>query len=91
MAKSVRIPIQLRKLTDGQDVVEVEASTIREMVNELETRFPGCKSRLTDEKGEMRRFINVFVNEEDIRFIQMRDTPLNDGDEVSIVPAVAGG
>ena len=91
MAKNVRIPTPLRKLTNNQEVVEVNASTINEAITELQTRFPGFKERLLDETGAVRRFVNVYVNEEDIRFLQNQNTPLKDGDEISIIPAIAGG
>ena len=70
---------------------EVKGSTIGEALVELQTRFPGIQERLVDEKGEVRRFVNVYVNEEDIRFLKNRETPLKDGDEISIIPAIAGG
>ena len=91
MSKKVRIPTPLRKLTNNEELVEVNAATIGEAIVELQTRFPGIQERLVDEKGEVRRFVNVYVNEEDIRFLQGPATPLKAGDEVSIVPAIAGG
>jgi len=91
MAKNVRIPTPLRKLTNNEEVVEVEAATIGEAIEELQTKFPGFKERLLDESGSVRRFVNVYVNEEDIRFLQNQETALQDGDEVSIIPAIAGG
>ncbi len=91
MAVQVRIPTPLRSLTNGAEVVEVEASTIGGAIEALQARFPGIKERLVDEAGEVRRFVNVYVNEEDIRFLQNQDSPLKDGDEVSIIPAIAGG
>ena len=91
MATTVRIPTPLRKLTGNQDVVEINAANVGAALTELQTRFPGIKERLVDEKGEVRRFVNVYVNEEDIRFLNNQDTPLKDGDEVSIIPAIAGG
>jgi molybdopterin synthase sulfur carrier subunit len=91
MAKKVRIPTPLRKLTNNQEVVEVGAVTIGEAIAELQTRYPGIKERLVDDRGEVRRFVNVYVNEEDIRFLENQLTPLKDGDEVSIIPAIAGG
>jgi molybdopterin synthase sulfur carrier subunit len=87
----VRIPTPLRSLTKGQGEVEAKASTIAEMIDNLNTTHPGLKDRLCDEKGELRRFVNIYVNEEDIRFLNGKDTSLKDGDEVSIVPAIAGG
>jgi molybdopterin synthase sulfur carrier subunit len=91
MAKKVRIPTPLRKLTNNEEVVEVNAATIHELIAELQTRFPGFKERLLDETGSVRRFVNVYVNEEDIRFLQNQQTNLKDGDEISIIPAIAGG
>lgn len=91
MAVKVRIPTPLRKLTNEQDLVEVNANTISAAITELQSRFPGIQERLVDEKGEVRRFVNVYVNEEDIRFLQNQHTALKDGDEISIIPAIAGG
>src|ERR1017187_6861265 len=91
MPKKVRIPTPLRKLTNNEELVEVNAATIGEAIVELQTRFPGIQERLVDDKGEVRRFVNVYVNEEDIRFLKNRETPLKDGDEISIIPAIAGG
>lgn len=90
MAK-VRIPTPLRKLTNNEELIEVNAATIGAAIGELQTRYPGIKERLVDETGAVRRFVNVYVNEEDIRFLQNQDTPLKPGDEVSIIPAIAGG
>ncbi len=87
----VRIPTPLRPLTKGQGEVEAKASTIAEMIETLNSTHPGLKDRLCDEHGELRRFVNIYVNEEDIRFLKGKDTTLKDGDEVSIVPAIAGG
>ena len=91
MPTKVRIPTPLRKLTNNEELVEVSATTIGEAITELQTRFPGIQERLVDEQGAVRRFVNVYVNEEDIRFLQNQQTPLKDGDEVSIIPAIAGG
>ena len=91
MSKQVRIPTPLRKLTNNEELVEVDASTIGGAIQELQAKFPGISERLVDEKGEVRRFVNVYVNEEDIRFLQNQNTPLKDGDEISIIPAIAGG
>ena len=91
MAKKVRIPTPLRKLTNNEESMEVDNATIKNAITELQSRYPGIKERLVDEKGEVRRFVNVYVNEEDIRFLQNQATPLKDGDEVSIIPAIAGG
>jgi molybdopterin synthase sulfur carrier subunit len=91
MPIKVRIPTPLRKLTNNEEMIEVSAATIAGAIAELQTRFPGIKERLLDETGAVRRFVNVYVNEEDIRFLQNQQTPLKDGDEVSIIPAIAGG
>ena len=90
MAK-VRIPTPLRKLTNDEELVEVKATTVGDAINELQTRYPGIRERLLDESGAVRRFVNVYVNEEDIRFLQNKDTQLKDTDELSIIPAIAGG
>ena len=91
MPKKIRIPTPLRKLTNNEEIVEVKAATIGEAITELQTRYPGIKERLIDDNGEVRRFVNVYVNEEDICFLQNQQTPLKEGDEVSIIPAIAGG
>ena len=91
MPKKVRIPTPLRKLTNNEEVVEVNAVNIGDAIVELQSRYPGIKERLVDDNGEVRRFVNVYVNEEDIRFLENQKTPLKDGDEVSIIPAIAGG
>jgi molybdopterin synthase sulfur carrier subunit len=91
MATKVRIPTPLRKLTNNEEVIEVTSATIGDAITELQSRYPGIKERLVDDKGEVRRFVNVYVNEEDIRFLQNQNTPLKDGDEISIIPAIAGG
>jgi molybdopterin synthase sulfur carrier subunit len=91
MPKKVRIPTPLRKLTNNEELVEVSAATIGEAIAELQKRFPGIKERLVDETGGIRRFVNVYVNEEDVRFLQNQETVLKEGDEVSIIPAIAGG
>jgi len=91
MSVNVRIPTPLRKLTGGADEVSVEAVTVGEMIDGLEAAHAGIKERLCDENGEIRRFVNVYVNDEDVRFLDGRGTVLKDGDEVSIVPAIAGG
>jgi molybdopterin synthase sulfur carrier subunit len=91
MPKKVRIPTPLRKLTNEEELVDVYAATVGGAFVELQSRFPGIQERLLDENGEVRRFVNVYVNEEDIRFLQNQQTPLKDGDEISIIPAIAGG
>ena len=91
MSVTVRIPTQLRPLTAGASEVEVQAQTVREAIDALEREYPGMKARLLDEQGTLRRFVNLFVADEDIRFLQGLDTRLPDGATLSIVPAVAGG
>lgn len=92
MAKvKVRIPAPLQKLTQNKQEVEADAENIKELVIDLEKQFPGIKARLLDESGKIRRFINFYVNDEDIRFLKQDETPLSDGNEVSIIPAIAGG
>jgi molybdopterin synthase sulfur carrier subunit len=88
---NVRIPQPLQKLTQGKDVVPAEANDIKALLDDLESKFPGIKDRLCDETGKLRRFINIYVNEEDVRFLQGEKTALKEGDEVSIIPAIAGG
>lgn len=85
------MPTPLLKLTGGKVVVEVEGRNISELIENLDKKYPGIKERLCEENGEIKRFVNVFVNEEDIRFLKGKDTELNDGDEVSFIPAIAGG
>lgn len=87
----VRIPQPLQKLTGGKDLVEATAANIKELINDLESQYPGLKDRICDESGKVRRFINLYINDEDARFLQGDATPLKAGDEVSIVPAIAGG
>jgi len=87
----VRIPTPLRPMTGGKNVVEIAGNTVSEIIDNLGSAHPGIKERVYDEQGEVRRFINIYVNEEDIRFLTGKDTPLKDGDEVSIIPAIAGG
>ena len=87
----VRIPTPLRPLTKGQGEVEIAAASILDLIENLNTAHPGIKARLCDDSGELRRFVNIYVNEEDIRFLKGKDTSLKAGDEVSIVPAIAGG
>jgi sulfur-carrier protein len=91
MTIPVRIPTPLRKLTNNQEVVEAQGSTIREVINSLERNYPGLKERICDEQDNIRRFVNVFLNDEDIRFLNESETPVKLGDEVIIVPAIAGG
>ena len=91
MRVTVRVPTPLRKLTGGQSEIETLGSTIGELFDNLEAQCPGIKERLMDETGAVRRFVNVYVNEEDIRFLDGTETPLRDGDSVTVVPAIAGG
>ena len=90
MAIKVRIPTPLQKLSNGQAEVECSAKNVTDLVEDLEKSFPGMKERLSD-GGRIRRFINIYVNEEDIRFLNKEETALKDGDIISIVPAIAGG
>ena len=91
MPVHVRIPTPLRSLTKGNAEVQAKGHTVEGLVEDLERQFPGLRERLVDEGGQLRRFINIYVNEEDIRFLQLGKTVLKDGDQVSIVPAIAGG
>jgi len=91
MAVKVRIPTPLQKLTKDQAEVLCQAASINEMLAELEKQHPGVKERLCDAEGKLRRFVNIYVNEEDIRFLQGQDTKLKEGDDISIIPAIAGG
>jgi len=91
MAVKVRIPTPLQKLAGGQGEVMVDAATVQQMIDTLEKNYPGMKDRLCDEQGKIRRFVNIYLNEEDIRFLDKEATALKTGDEISIVPAIAGG
>ena len=91
MSVKVKIPTPLRRLTKDQDVVQGDGSCLAECITILESSYPGLKERLCDEQGDLRRFVNVYINGEDVRFLSGLQTPLKQGDEVSIVPAVAGG
>ncbi len=91
MSIKVRIPTPLQPLAKGQSEVEVTGTTIKEVLASMEQSFPGIKSRLYDENNQLRRFINFYVNDEDIRFLDGENTAVKDGDEISIVPAIAGG
>jgi MoaD family protein len=91
MAVQVLIPTPLQKFTNDEATASLEAASVDALIDALDARYPGLKARLCDEGGKLRRFLNVYVNSEDIRFLDNQQTPLNDGDEVSIVPAVAGG
>ncbi len=91
MGVKVRIPTPLRKLTSGNGEVVIEGRTVQEVIDNLEKHYPGIRQRLCDEGWELRRFVNLYINDKDIRFIQGKESPVNEGDEVSIVPAIAGG
>jgi sulfur-carrier protein len=91
MPVTVRIPTPLRSVTKGNADVQAKGDTVDELIGDLERQFPGLRERLVDESGELRRFVNFYVNQEDIRFMDNRATTLKDGDEVAIVPAIAGG
>ena len=91
MSVCVRIPAPLRSVTAGESEVSVEGTSVADALGDLETRFPAIRTRLRDEQGELRRFVNLYVNGEDIRFLSGLETALNGGDEMSIIPAVAGG
>ncbi|MBI1893242.1 MAG: MoaD/ThiS family protein [Candidatus Rokubacteria bacterium] len=91
MPVRVRIPTPLRTITKGAAEVSAKGTDVRELIEDLERQFPGLRERIVDEGGEIRRFINVFMNDEDIRFLKGKETSLKDGDEISIVPAIAAG
>ena len=91
MSVMVRIPTPLRRLTQGEDKVSVDGETLGDIVNALEAKFPGIKDRLCDDAGELRNFVNIYINGEDVRFLDGLTTGTSDGDEISVVPAVAGG
>jgi molybdopterin synthase sulfur carrier subunit len=91
MPVTVRIPTPLRAVAKGNADVQAKGDTIDELIADLERQFPGLRERLVDDTGELRRFVNIYVNQEDIRFMDNRATVLKDGDEVAIVPAIAGG
>jgi len=91
MIVRVRVPTPLRKFTNGADEVNAQGNTVRALVEDLERKFPGIKQRICDETGKIRRFVNVYVNGDDIRFLQNLETSLKEGDNISIVPAIAGG
>ncbi|MBI1953256.1 MAG: MoaD/ThiS family protein [Candidatus Omnitrophica bacterium] len=91
MAITIRIPTPLQKLTQSRSEVAASGKTVDDLIQDLERQFPGVKERLCDANGRLRRFVNVYVNDEDIRFLKQEATPVKDGDEVSIIPAIAGG
>jgi molybdopterin synthase sulfur carrier subunit len=87
----VRIPTPLRSLTKGSAEVQAKGATVDDLVQDLERQFSGLRERIMDDKGELRRFVNIYVNEEDVRFLEGKKTAVKDGDTVSILPAIAGG
>ncbi len=91
MPIKVRIPTPLRKLTNNKDEVEGTGKNIKELIDDVERQYPGLKERICEDDGKIRRFVNIYVNDEDIRFKNSIDTELKDGDEISIIPAIAGG
>jgi molybdopterin converting factor small subunit len=91
MAVTIRIPTQLRELTGGESEVSIEGGTVKELLAGLDAAHPGFAGRLHDDNGQLRRFVNVFVSDDDVRFLQGLDTPIPAGETLSIVPAVAGG
>jgi molybdopterin synthase sulfur carrier subunit len=88
---TVRIPTPLRKLTNGKEEVAASGATVGDLITSLDSQFPGIRERICDESGKVRRFVNIFANDEDIRFLKNLETPVKDSDEISIVPAIAGG
>ena len=91
MSLTVRIPTPLRRVTNGQEKASVEGKNLIEIIDALEAQHPGIKERMCDDDGSLRHFVNIYVNGEDVRFLNGLETEINTGDEVSIVPAVAGG
>jgi molybdopterin synthase sulfur carrier subunit len=91
MAVQVRIPTPLRKFTDGRDTVEATGASIGAILSDLDSRHPGLRERICEADGTVRRFVNLYINGDDIRFLENLNSPVKDGDEVSIVPAIAGG
>ena len=91
MPIQVRIPVQLRTLTNGEELVSASGKSVLEIIEDIERKYPGVKDRICEADGKVRRFVNIFVNEEDIRFLDNLQTPISDADEVSIIPAIAGG
>jgi sulfur-carrier protein len=91
MTIQVRIPVQLRALTNGEEVVTASGTSVSEIIEDIDSKYPGVRDRICEADGKVRRFVNIFVNEEDIRFLDNLQTPISENDEVSIIPAIAGG
>ncbi len=91
MSVSVLIPTPLRRYTGDMETVNAEAGSVSSLIADLERKYPGIAARILDDQGEPRKFVNIYVNEEDIRFLSGKDTDVKDGDSVSIIPAIAGG
>lgn len=91
MPVKVRIPTPLQKITDQKSEVEAKGATVQDVIEDLEKNYPGIKERICDEQGKVRRFVNIYLNDEDIRFLDKEKTCVKEGDEVSIIPAIAGG
>ena len=91
MSIVVRVPTPLRRLTNGQDKIEVDGASLNGVINAMNEQYPGIRDRICDDQGQLRNFVNVYVNGEDVRFLQGLETPTSTGDEISVVPAVAGG
>jgi sulfur-carrier protein len=91
MPVNVKVPTPLRKFTAGSETVSGSGATVGALIEDLEKRYAGIRERICDEQGRVRRFVNLYINGEDIRFLQQLDTKVKDGDEISIVPAIAGG
>ncbi len=91
MSVTIRIPTPLQEFTQNKDAVDIDGSTVKEVLENLDAQFAGMRQRLYGDDGKLRRFVNIYVNQEDIRFLQGEDTEVSEGDELSIVPAIAGG
>lgn len=91
MAVNVRIPTPLQRLTGGKGDISASGATVKEVINHMESNYPGLREKLYSEDGELRRFINIYINEEDIRFLESDGSAVKDGDTISIIPAIAGG
>ncbi len=91
MPIQIRIPVQLRSLTKGAEIVAASGSSVQQLIEDMDRNYPGIKDRLCEGDGKLRRFVNIFVNEEDIRFLENLQTPITEKDEISIIPAIAGG